>query len=431
MPPAGGPCFADHLVEVGEAGVLKDRSAAERRQPLGGDVQSLWVPVEPEHPEPGVGGEQGGGVPPGPDGRVEDDTRWDRGEEFHHLGGHDRLVYGIPVHPQPPDGRGAVREFPLATDGEEGGGGVFHRAGRGAAHVPGAMPFLLVVVASSVSLLSSPSQSSSSSRNHCSDGCTRFPDRRVPQLDPIDRPDHEHVGLQPGELPQPGHDRHASLPVDLYLLGVRRPEPGPVAIQPAGGRPLLHRGHLTFELPVASTRPDSPRGSRPGIRPARRRHGTSPAGSPCPSRSSECSYLPTNPDIRSNSHQPSPDRSSLPFKPLRTTLRPISPLVNTLRRDKLPLRLPHKASARAADDTRAAPIRARARTSRKSRGSRGPRGTKDARSRAPAFSPRSKVCPKGTIRRGPLAEADAAASVANIGRRTRRGRAFSPSLVPS
>src|ERR1017187_4592007 len=173
MPPAGGPCFADHLVEVGEAGVLKDGSPAERRQPLDGDVQSLRVPVEPKHPEPGVGGEQGGGVPPGPDGRVEDDAWWDRGEEFHHLGGHDRLVYRIPVHPQPPDGRGAVREFPLATDGEEGGGGVFHRAGRGAAHVPGAMPSFLVCVASSVSLLSSLSQSSSSSRNHCSDGCTR------------------------------------------------------------------------------------------------------------------------------------------------------------------------------------------------------------------------------------------------------------------
>ena len=67
-----------------------------------------------------------------------------------------------------------IGEFPLATDGEEGGGGVFHRAGRGAAHVPGELPKCEAYVVGCPFLsVSSFSQSSSSSRNHCSAGCTR------------------------------------------------------------------------------------------------------------------------------------------------------------------------------------------------------------------------------------------------------------------
>ena len=142
MPSIGGPCFTNDPIEVGEAGVVEDHPRPERRQRGRGDLQGARVPIDAEQPQVGVCGEQGGGVPTSAHGGVENDAWGDGGKQFDDLGGHDRLVFGIPVHLQPPDRPGAIGEFPLATDGEEGGGGVFHRAGRGAAHVPDASSVL-------------------------------------------------------------------------------------------------------------------------------------------------------------------------------------------------------------------------------------------------------------------------------------------------
>ena len=61
-----------------------------------------------------------------------------RGEQRHHLVDHDRLVREHLAHPQPLDWRDAVGRVAPATRLEAGGGGVFHRTSRGAAHVPGA-----------------------------------------------------------------------------------------------------------------------------------------------------------------------------------------------------------------------------------------------------------------------------------------------------
>src|ERR1700733_4358907 len=46
-----------------------------------------------------------------------------------------------------------------------------------------------------------------------------------------------------------GGNWHASLPVDLHLGGVGRPDPGAVPVGSTGLRLLLHRLHLPLELP--------------------------------------------------------------------------------------------------------------------------------------------------------------------------------------
>ena len=108
-----------------------------------------------------MGGEQSRGMPAAARGGVDHDPRGHRGKQRHHLVDHDRLMAEHLAHPQPLDWRDAVGRVAPATRLEAGGGGVFHRTSRGAAHVPGVVarprptrpivvrgtPFLLVVPA--------------------------------------------------------------------------------------------------------------------------------------------------------------------------------------------------------------------------------------------------------------------------------------------
>ncbi len=86
-----------------------------------------------------MGGEQGGGVPAASRRGVDHHTRGTgansattsstmTGSWLEHL-----------AHPQPLDWRDAVGRVAPATRLEAGGGGVFHRTSRGAAHVPGVL----------------------------------------------------------------------------------------------------------------------------------------------------------------------------------------------------------------------------------------------------------------------------------------------------
>jgi len=120
-----------------EGGVTDLGPASELRQPFSGGGDGLRVPVQPEDAQVGMGLEDGTGVTAAADGGVDDDTRRHRREQRHHLRFHDRLVLEHLAHPQPLDWRNAVGRVAPATRLEAGGGGVFHRTSRGAAHVPG------------------------------------------------------------------------------------------------------------------------------------------------------------------------------------------------------------------------------------------------------------------------------------------------------
>ena len=125
--------------------------------------------------------------------------------------------------------------------------------------------------------------SSSSSRNHCSSG-------PHPLL-----PDVAGSTARPGRWPRgrarrpPARRTPAGGPGWPSDPAGRSPPRGssPPTAGPGCGRsdpspPAPASPPSAARTPPASTGPGSPRGSPSGSRPARRRHGTSPAGSPCP-----------------------------------------------------------------------------------------------------------------------------------------------------
>ena len=105
-------------------------------------------------------------------------------------------------------------------------------------------------------------------------------------------------------------------------MGVGRPQPGPVAVRPAR-RPLAPASPPSAgRTRRASTAPGSPRGSPTSSRPGRSRHGTWPAGSPCPSCRANARTCQRTPAPTSS---PTTLPASRPFAPLQTTSRHSTP----------------------------------------------------------------------------------------------------------
>ena len=142
----GGPGIAGHgaqmLVDDGadaiEAGPTKGGPSPVRGQGRSGRFDGPSIPIDSQQFYVGIRLEQGEGVSGAPDGGVDDEPRWHRGEEVDDLVGHHRLVCERLGHPQPPDRRNACGWSSRVTGLEVGGGGVFQRCGRGAAHGPDA-----------------------------------------------------------------------------------------------------------------------------------------------------------------------------------------------------------------------------------------------------------------------------------------------------
>ena len=232
-----------------------------------------------------MGVEEGAGVPPGAHGGVDDDTRGHRREQRHHLRLHDRLVIEHLAHPQPLDWRNAVGRVAPATRLEAGGGGVFHRASRGAAHGPGVtvpclcqdrpVVLLLVTVPFSVDCLP-VAPPSARPRSGAGPGCRRAPcpraDRRRPSVVhalaqplllavPRSPPTGPDPTAPPGRSPR-GRERRPrarrtdaggpvspSVPVGRYPLpGRPTPTSGPGCGPGDPCRPLLHLLSLDLEL---------------------------------------------------------------------------------------------------------------------------------------------------------------------------------------
>lgn len=103
-----------------------------------GRFDGARVPIDAEQLHLRIGIEECDGVPGTPERGVDDESRWHRGEEVDDLTGHDRLVCERLGHPQPPDRHNACGWDSRVTSVEVGGGGVFQRCGRGAAHGPDA-----------------------------------------------------------------------------------------------------------------------------------------------------------------------------------------------------------------------------------------------------------------------------------------------------
>ena len=225
-------------------------------------------------------------------------------------------------HPQPPDRHGDLGDDTRSTGGEEGGGGVFHRAGRGAAHGPGSgrrgpSP---VVVAPSHSL------SSSSSRNHAPRPADPLlPELGVPQLDSGRWPRARARRPRGRRTPGDGREWPCDPAGRLPPRATWRPTAGHGCGRPCSTRRALASRPSAARTRRASTEPGSPPGSARGSRHARMRSRNLAGRITLPLVSSECSYRPTKPPLTLSLTTLPGLRPTHPFEPLRSTLCPHFP----------------------------------------------------------------------------------------------------------